>query len=488
MRPRTLAKAAAVLAVFALLASCTGEGDPTSSSSPSRSEPTDRPGRVANLSEPSHPLGSKWDWSQPSSVAAARKMRGGSTFFEVERCFVEKQPGRYDWRRVDTVVNRSERIGYALMLKIRAGSCGTKDVEQGARDKTEAQRKSPSALPDDMDAYQKYVRALVQRYSARGVHWYGIENEIDTANFWSGSYSDFSTLAKETAKTVRSADQDARLHDPGLSSTAYGAVLAADLVAKGKDDEAVRTYQKYYERRLAGDASRFPKVDDAAGLRGVLKGELGSRAVDAAKAITALDRDGVFDVYQLHFYENVAMLPDVLAWVRTRIPERMPVEAWEAGVAWPADDYDENTQAEETAKLTATLLGSGVERVVYLPLAITPKEGKKQVFRGLYEPKGAILPAGQTFRQLTIMLADDPEVEQVKASGLDGMAVSKGKQTELVVWSGGGKDVERKKGVKVRSFTGRSVKAKNGSVRIGAAPTFLTWPAPIDEAQQALGD
>lgn len=488
MRRRLAALGAAVVLLVPGCAAGQGPADSTPSPGTDPKARSSWPDGAKSLAEPANPLGSKWDWSMPTSVAAARQLRGGSTFYEVERCSVLRRPGQYDWRRVDSIVRRTERLGYALMLKIRAGSCATRDVGRGARDRTESQRTTPSAVPDDMSAYQDFVRALVQRYSARGVHWYSIENEIDTLNFWADDVAGYARLAKRTAETVRATDPAARLIDPGLSSTAYGVVLADELLAAGEQERAVATYRAYYGRRLAGGESRFPAVTDPAGLRRVLAGDMGRRALAAAETVTALDRAGVFDVYQLHYYEPLGSLPAVLSWIRRQVPDRMPVEAWEAGVAWPGGSYDEDGHADETAKVTAALFAAGVRRVVYLPLAMTPRLGKRAVFRGIFEPTGAVLPAGQVYQRLTKLLGGEARVEPVRADGLDGIAVSEGDETEFVLWSTtGDRRIDVAADTTMASPTGSPMPARR-SVRVGRDAVFLDWPAALPAAQRALTD
>ena len=68
-------------------------------------------------------------------------------------------------------------------------------------------------------------------------------------------------------------------------------------------------------------------------------------------------------------------------------------------MAWPGDGYDAEEAAAETTRLIATLLADGVTRVVYLPLAYTPGN-PPQVFRGLVDESGEVLPAGEAFRLL----------------------------------------------------------------------------------------
>lgn len=460
---------AALAAILTLLASCTHSEQP---------KPTPNPTSAPLPAGGGNPLGSKWDWKMAAPLQAARQMRGGATFFEVERCDVEPQPGQYDWRRVDQVVHDAADMGYTMMLKIRAGDCYGGGDGSGVRDNTEATAKTPSSLPTDLNAYADFVKTLVSRYSAQGVHEYAVENEIDTQNFWSGSYSDFATLAARAATAIRSADPRAKVLDPGLSSTAYGAVLAESMLSDGEDDKALTFYQDYYQRRQDGGASRFPRATTVQRLQHILSQTMAQRAIDAAKTITGLDRDHTFDVYQLHFYEPVSTLPDVLSWIHKQM--QLPIEAWEVGIAWPGD-FDPDRQAGDTAKLAAIMLGDGIRRVVYLPLAPTPKAGKTQIFRGLTDPDGTVTPAGKVFEKLAGLLSGGVTVRPAGLNGLSGIAISGDHGTDFVLWSSADAKVSLHSGVSAQSVTGTD----EGST-VGADPVFVHRNEPLTEAQNSL--
>ncbi|HVX45605.1 MAG TPA: hypothetical protein VHC49_17075 [Mycobacteriales bacterium] len=466
-----IARSGAVLALAAILAlaACTHEQKPP----PPTPTPTQMPLGSGN------PLGSKWDWGMSAPLAVARQMRGGATFFEVERCDVEPRPGQYDWKRVDRVVQDATAMGYSMMLKIRAGDCyGDAGDGSGVRDKTEATAKTPSSLPTDLNAYRDFVTMLVARYSAKGVHEYAVENEIDTANFWSGDYADFTTLAKAAAQAIHTADPKAKVLDPGLSSTAYGAVLADAMVRSGDTDRALSFYQAYYQRRQDGGASRFPKATDSRRLQHILAQPMAQRAIEAADEITRLDKEHVFDVYQLHFYEPVAALPQVLTWIHQHVS--LPVEAWEVGVAWPGE-FDPQVQAEDTAKLTGLLLGAGVRRVVYLPLAPTPKDGKQPVFRGLADPDGTITPAGRVFEKLAGLLSGGVTVRTASLSGLTGISISGKKGTDFLLWTAGGDQVSLRSGISAQSVTGSGAGSS-----VGSDPVLVHRDQPLSQAQNSL--
>ena len=72
------------------------------------------------------------------------------------------------------------------MIRIRVGSCWATGGE-----KIDAGRGglgySVSTMPVDDAAYQDFVRSVVERYQAKGVDTYALENEVNGEGFWRGS-------------------------------------------------------------------------------------------------------------------------------------------------------------------------------------------------------------------------------------------------------------------------------------------------------------
>ncbi|MCW2764493.1 MAG: hypothetical protein JWO11_452 [Nocardioides sp.] len=425
----------AALLVTGTAAGCSGgpgsgpqEPNPYSSALPPPAGPHGAPGTGA--------LGLKWSWFQPDTFGYVRRLPGGWTFTEVEWCSVEPVPGARDWAELDRIVAQARDLGQATMIKLRTGQCwGTTPDQGGGMDLSEASRKTPSTPPTDLGAYLSFVSDLVTRYAAMGVHAYAIENEIDVQNFWAAPVATYDALARAVAPVVHQADPHADVLDAGLSSTAYGVALANAQLDAGDEEGALATYQLHYGRRMAGGVSRWPTVFDATGLREVLATEPARRSIDAAELAGRLVRDRVVDAYQLHFYEGTEALRQVLVHLDEQLGDTGRVEAWEIGTAWPGADFDERAHAEELFRDAALLLGHGVRLMVYLPLAWTD-DGGPQVFRGLMNADGTLLPAGRGW----LALADElPHLADAKVITLGDPGDPLGKAGLVgVVWSGAG--------------------------------------------------
>ena len=152
------------------------------------------------------------------------------------------EPGARDWSTLDRIADRSQKVGVTMMLKLRVGRCWA----TGGEAQYERGRKTESAMPKDMGTYRAWVRDAVLRYSAKGIHEYAIENEINSKSFWAGTPQEFATLAETAAKEIRAADRNALVVDAGLSSTTYGYGLSKWLLEQGREADAITAYNRYY--------------------------------------------------------------------------------------------------------------------------------------------------------------------------------------------------------------------------------------------------
>ena len=424
---------AAVVAVctcFGLLAACT-------SSTPEPPDVEETPWQSSGtVAVEETDLGLKWNWAQNRTAPFVESVGGGVTFHKTEWCVVQPTPDApYNWSPIDRAVDRALGIGYTPMLKIRIGSCwASSGGGSQLADRFESNNADPSSLPADPDAYSSYVQDFVERYSARGVHRYAIENEVDAANFWTGPVAGYQELAERAATAVRAADPQAAVYDAGVSSTGLGIAITSSLLEDGREDEALDFYSTYYGRRQSGQISRFPPAADVSALRVVLSSDAAVRAQEAFRIARELARDGTIDVFQLHYYETAELIPTVLQWLRDELPRDFPIEAWETGVAWPGEGYDPEIHAQETARLLAGLLDEGAAPALYLPVAYTPGPGKRQVFRGLIEPDGTDLPAADAYRTVRELVEGD--WEPLDIAGLRGIAAEQPDGgTRALVWT-----------------------------------------------------
>jgi hypothetical protein len=474
-----------VLAVVA--AGCTGGGARSPAAPPGG-------GTVPGYGGPpvrgtANPIGLKWDWPNLDRyLPYVKDLAGGATFYEFEWCQVERRQGQPDWATVDRVARSSQRLGYGLLLKIRTGSCWATGGQRG--DQRGDKRKTVSAMPEDLGAYQRFVRAVVERYRPLGVRRYAIENEVNARNFWDGTPQQYEQLLRLGARAVHDADPSALVLDSGIASPIYGTAIAARLLDQGHEAEAVAAYQRYYARR----GSQYPRVAGVGDLRAVLGRDLVRRGLDYLAATKRLAREHAFDVYQLHFYEPWDNVPGLLDYLRQTLPAGLPIEAFEVGMFWRGGPdqqrNDQRLRAAEAAKVVALLLAGGVRKVTWLPTGAHDEgDGNVELHFGLLDGAGAVRPAGEVVRRLAGSAGGTTWKGLASGRGARGVAFGKGKATTLVVWSDRGATLPGAPppGARASTLGGAPVPWGTGGLRLGAEPVLVSVPLALDAAAQLAG-
>ena len=436
MRHRRLRRALALLAAAQLtvvLAACTGDSPPaghtagTTSRTPSGGTTAGTPGVS--------PLGAKWDMSRVTDFDSyLETLRGTTTFTELVWCDVEPQQGQRNWRQPDLVAKAAQRHGITLDIKIRVGACWA----TGGEGQIVRGRKTESAMPTDLAAYRSFVHDVVARYKPMGVHTYAVENEVNSASFWSGTPQQLIDLTTAAAAEVRATDPSAQVADAGMSSTSYGYGIADQLLSQGKADQAVAAWNTYYARRIGTRGEQIPQVGSVDQLRTVLASDQGKRNLAYLDVAQTLARTKVTDIRQVHFYEPWNAVPMFTAYLAGHTPAGHPVEAWEVGSFWKSADGTEQERAAEMTRTVALLLAGGVRRVIWLPLATAADNKHGQEIRyGLLDPTGAVRPAGVAMSSL-VAASRGATVTPVSRSPLTGVAFESGGHTTMVVWSATG--------------------------------------------------
>jgi hypothetical protein len=347
-----------------------------------------------------HPFGLKWDWSQLDTLTPyLTDTAGGTTFYEFSWCEVEPAgDGKRDWSQIDTAVESATQLGYRIDLKIRVGSCWATGNDNPPRN----QHRAASSLPKDLFRYGNFVSEAVTRYSKQGVGDFAFENEINARNFWRGSTKDYRRLMETAAHAAHDAAPDVRVFDAGLNSPAWGVIVAKSLLDDERDDDALAFYRRYFTRRQEQSGFLFPQVSSVSALERVLDDDPAGRVFDYFNVTRHLATSGVIDGLQLHYYDPWRELSSVVRVIHGALGERLPIEAWEVGIAWPGDDYTEAAQATETRRLFTSLLDSGVRRAIYLPVSFSPNRGReREVVRPLVDfATGAPNAAGREYARL----------------------------------------------------------------------------------------
>lgn len=394
-----------------------------------------------------HPFGLKWDWSQIETLKGyIGQTTGGTTFYEFAWCDIESTQGTRDWAAPDRVVASAQRLGYRINLKIRVGQCWVNGKKAAPN-----QHRVPTFMPRDLRAYGRFVADVVKRYSPKGVNDYAIENEVNAKNFWRGTPAEYRQLVEMASEAAHEASDNVRIFDAGLSSPAWGVVVAGALFDRGERKAALRYYRRYYERRLEVEGFVYPKVGNEAQLGAALNSEAARNARDYFAAITKLARKGTINGFQLHYYDPWSALPRLIKLIETRLGAPIPIEAWEAGVAWPGPSYNPAVHANETQQLMASMLNLGVERVIYLPVSFSPG-GKRQteVVRPLVAyADGAVSAAGHAYATVIDAARGADKWRRIEREGLDGTEFTRDGVAVELLWSATGQPVVGPNGAEI---------------------------------------
>lgn len=462
-------------ALLLLVAAC------SSSTHPAATAPPPNFGALASGSTQAanRLIGVKWDAARTAQFSTYLKQIAGVTFSEVVWCNVEGRPGSWDWSKSDQAVAAARRLGFAVYVKLRVGSCWVNHDRGGhARG-----AKTASAMPDSLGDYTSFVRSAVRRYWPAGVREFAVENEVNSLSMWNDSVANYVTLASAASAAIRSVQRDALVVDSGLGSTTYGVAIAARLLDSGSDAAAVAAYNRYYAARFATRSADFPAASDATALRQTLRGAQAQRDLAVQAATRQLEADGTLDVRQLHFYESWQAIPDLLAYLHATVPAATPVQAWEVGRYSSAGSRDAVVAAADVVKTTASLLSGGVRPVIWLPLVVNPHGRHAAEPRyGLVDPSGTVRSAGAAFAALATAARGATVVPLAGPFG--GVAIGDSTSSLIIAWSGSAPQrLTRPAGPAVAAdLTGQRLTWPATGLAVGGMPVLARVAAPVETA------
>jgi hypothetical protein len=467
---------AAALVVALGLTACSGGGNkhkgggvnhfPASSTSPSTSTPISTSG--------ASPLGAHWDFSREQQFEPyLQTIPGTSTFDEILWCTIEPTPGAYNWSSVDKVAKATKKLGITLMLKIRTGVCANTQSKDAAHVRGQA-NKTESSMPASMSAYSAFVTAVVKHYAPMGVSEFAIENEVNSASYWSGTPQQYVQLVTTAAKAIRAADPSAKVVDDGMSSTSYGYGIAQRLLQAGQGQQAVQAYDTYFSRRIGTRGQQIPNVTSTSQLQSVLNSAQGQRNLAYLAVAQQLSQQKIVDVRQVHFYEDWTAVPDLLTYLHATTPSSTPIEAWEVGSFWQNSNASAAVRTADMVKSVSLLLAGGVTKAIWLPLAANADNRRGQEVRyGLLNPDGSSRPAGVTMTAMS-SAARNATATAVDSKGLQGVAFTVNGTSTLVVWSTGASVSMKPTGATPKTAQlGQLPSAASGSVTIGTTPVIV---------------
>lgn len=419
------------------------------------------------------PLGAKWDWSRFDGFEAyVRSLAGGSTFYELVWCQVERTPGDRNWKTIDRIASRAQQAGVHLMLKIRVGQCWATASDakfvRGNKNKTE------SGVPRSNAEYADFVTEAVDRYKDRGVKVWAVENEVNSPSFWAGTPEQYEALVGLASRTVKAADPEAEVVDAGLSSTSYGVGIATRLLDEGRDDAAVAAWNSYYSRRFDTRGDELQRVSTGAELRAVLDGDQQRRNAAYLDVTERVLRSGEVDARQVHFYEDADAASLFVDYLRATTPDDLPVEVWEAGSFVRGGELPDEEQLTDLVEKVSLFLGAGMRRVIWLPLIpSTSGRNADEPRSGLLSPDTSVRPLGKVFVEMAAD-ARGADATSVEHGDRHGVALTRDGVTVAWVWSSAGA-LDLGPGVDAQTLDGGSAST------VGRTPVRLSVQGTPDD-------
>jgi len=277
------------------------------------------------------------------------------------------------FRRLDRVFREHENRGIQVALRLLETPEIYDEIRLGGERQEHAVR-----------GYQNWLRAIVKRYGIR-VRYYLISNEVDHdigynrptyKPFRLIEFDEYATLLKAAYAEIHLFDRRPVVMDHGVSTYSLAMAFVADLVARGRLMEAQQVWASMEYESPGESARTLPR------LLATLQGEGTRRRIAfARRTVTSLAQ--YRDAFQLHHYMGPKMVPALMQWLQSAIPDgsKRVVVATEVGYTGPAaigkswdgrqvniadkSRYSEIAHGNSIAKTITGLAAAGVSDILY---------------------------------------------------------------------------------------------------------------------------
>jgi hypothetical protein len=192
--------------------------------------------------------------SSPGTLSLTRIDEGSVRLWEVGVQWdqIETTKNYYDWTRLDQLVSAAQAAHADVTMTVAMTPSFYAD--------------SPTDPPRNLDAYRRFVRALMERYrrfdGSRGISSYQVWNEVNISTYWTGTTHQLAELTRIMARERDILDPEAKVIAPAMVtrlkfeldgiSTYYGYRLHGVPVWKYLDAVSVSLYPLPTYGRRAG--------------------------------------------------------------------------------------------------------------------------------------------------------------------------------------------------------------------------------------------
>lgn len=339
---------------------------------------------------------------------------------------VEPTPSTFDWSAVDPIIQAARSCGMDIGVHILARSTWATLPPP-----------TPGALgalvsmpPKNMNDYYTFVYQLASHYKG-SVSRYSIENEAHATINWQSSPDSYFQMLATAYQAVHTADSNALVEDAGLSSCAFGTLVAYDMMQRGDSQGALDFWNGYF----ANFDSGLENVASIGNLQTLLSQPELQQTIQWASSL--FNNSQYFDVQQIHYFAPWIYLSQVTDWIHAQLQAHggdKPLDFWETGYGWDnVSTYDPQAHARDEVKIFATALGEGGIRVVQFEFN---NDAASIGHPGLIDSTGTPRPVAQTYQILTQELngANNPQRLNLGPS-MWGYRFSTPTRAIYVVWS-----------------------------------------------------
>lgn len=151
------------------------------------------------------------DTAEAAVLIGSDWTRGGLNWNEAE-----KEPGKFDWRKLDEQVARAEKFGYAYQHLLSYGNAWA--VKPGYVEKYKPKEGWwINTVAPQPEAWRNFVRTAAERYKGRVAFW-EIWNEPDLSAFFKGTTDDYLELLEIAYTEIKSVDPTYEVWTAGFAT------------------------------------------------------------------------------------------------------------------------------------------------------------------------------------------------------------------------------------------------------------------------------
>ncbi len=156
-------------------------------------------------------MGTSDDTAAAAILIGSDWTRGGLNWNEAE-----KEPGTFDWRKLDEQVARAEKFGYAYQHLLSYGNAWA--AKPGYLEKYKPKEGWwANTLAPQAEPWRNFVRTAAERYKGRVAFW-EIWNEPDLSAFFKGTTDDYLELLRIAYTEIKSADPSYEVWTAGFAT------------------------------------------------------------------------------------------------------------------------------------------------------------------------------------------------------------------------------------------------------------------------------